>query len=114
MSTITIILIVLVAVLYAKWIIIVLSLPFMCANNRRRVSKNPIWKVLAIPAWALERLMRGGWERYVLFQIGTLPSLHIRKTIYKMLGAHVEDRVVFHFKTEIRAPHLLFVGGVRL
>ena len=111
MSAIEIVLLVLVALLYLKWIVMAISLPFMCANNKRRTSSNIIWKALCIPAWALERIMRGGWERYVLFQVATLPSLHIRKAIYKALGAHIDKNVVFHFKTEIRTPYLLSVGG---
>ena len=112
MSAIEIVLLVLVALLYIKWIVMAISLPFMCANNKRRTSSNIIWKALCIPAWALERIMRGGWERYVIFQLSQLPSMHVRKAAYKALGAHISERVVFYKGTEIRAPHKLIIGGV--
>ena len=115
MTTITTILLLAVLLLYLKWVLIVVTLPFMAMNGKRK--NNPgsrVWAVLSIPARVLERLMRGGWERYVLFQVSLIPSLHLRKAIYKFLGAHIAENVVFHFKTEIRAPHKLIVGGVRL
>ena len=37
MSAIEIVLLVLVALLYLKWIVMAISFPFMCANNKRRV-----------------------------------------------------------------------------
>ena len=55
--------------------------------------------------------MRGGWSRYMMFKIGVVPSLHFRKCIYKILGAKIGHDVVFHFKTEVRAPEHLIVGG---
>ena len=67
-------------------------------------------KLLVAPYWLWERLFRGGWGRYVIFQIGQLPSCHIRRLLYKMLGARVEKNAVFHFKTEIRDPWCLRVG----
>lgn len=55
--------------------------------------------------------MRGGWSRYMLFKVSVVPSMHFRKLIYKLLGAKVAHDVVFHFKTELRAPELLVIGG---
>lgn len=55
--------------------------------------------------------MNGGWQRYMLFQVGVVPSLHFRKWIYKCLGARIGNDVVFHFKTEVRAPERLVIGG---
>lgn len=55
--------------------------------------------------------MHGGWSRYMMFKIGVVPSIHFRKCIYKILGAKIEHDVVFHFKTEVRAPERLVVGG---
>ena len=100
-------------VVYAKWIIILLVLPFQCANGRFQNNKKDfLLKLFAAPYIIFERhVMRGGWERYMLFQVSTIPSCHIRKQLYKALGANISPRVVFHFKTEIRSPYKLKVGG---
>lgn len=112
MQTLVIVLAVAVALLYMKWIVIALTLPSMAAHSRYRKNRNNIvWKALAVPSALMERLMRGGWQRYVLFQIAWLPSLHARKAVYKALGATIAERVVFHVGTEIRAPQELRIGG---
>lgn len=54
--------------------------------------------------------MRNGWQRYMLFQVSMIPSLHIRKWIYRCLGAEIGENVVVHFQTEIRAPYNLKIG----
>lgn len=114
MEILIVVLAVAVLLLYLKWIVIIVMMPFMAAYGRYRNNRdNKLWKVLAIPAWGMEKVMRGGWERYLLFQVATIPSLHLRKAVYKALGAHISDRVVFHFKTEIRAPYGLKIGGVQ-
>lgn len=105
-----------VLVINVKWLIIALMLPFQSANAARRKKKNAgkdsfLLKVLSAPYIILERLMRGGWERYMMFQVGVLPSCHLRKFIYRILGACIAPRVVFHFKTEIREPSRLIVMG---
>ena len=106
-----------VCIVEIKWILMALIFPFQVADKKRaRVKKqtghkNIILYVLAAPYVIWERLMRGGWERYMLFQIGVIPSLHIRKWIYKCLGAQIGNKSVFHFKTEVRTPENLTVGG---
>lgn len=40
-----------------------------------------------------------------------MPSCHVRKWIYKGLGAHVGKNVVFHFRTELRSPWGLHIGN---
>ena len=105
----------LVALVYLKWIVIILILPFQCVYGQIlvRYDKNNlpfVLKVLVAPYWLWERLFRGGWGRYMISQVGTIPSCHIRKMLYKLIGAQVEKRVVFHYKTEIRYPWRLRVG----
>ena len=96
-----------------KWIIIAILFPFQCANGAYQTNKgNFLLRVLAAPYNKIEGIIfHGGWQRYMLFQVSVIPSCHIRKWIYKSLGANIGPRVVFHFKTEIRAPHKLTVGG---
>jgi len=95
-----------------KWIVIAVIFPFQGANSAFRKKNSYILKCLAIPYVVFENhIMKGGWERYMLFQVSTLPSNHVRKWIYIVLGASIGPRVVFHFKTEIRNPLRLHIGG---
>lgn len=112
MSSIELLLLTLVLLVYLKWILIAIIFPFQVVNGYRKKKecKNLLLKVLSAPYVLWERLFRNGWERYMLFQVSTIPSCHLRKWIYKAFGANIGSKVVFHFKTEIRAPHLLTVG----
>lgn len=47
----------------------------------------------------------------MLFQIGEVPSHHIRRWVYKALGAEIGKHVVFNFRTEIRDVKRLRVGA---
>ena len=106
-----------IALMNLKWLMIALVLPFQVAEKKRAKvkkltgQKNIILYALATPYVIWERLMRGGWERYMLFQVGVIPSLHVRKWFYQCLGAQIGKNVLFHFKTEVRAPENLIVGG---
>ena len=105
------ILILAVALLYAKWILCALLYPPLALwglyqNNRR----SKLLKALAVPAWCVERLLRFGGGRFLLFNISALPSVRLRCLLYKGLGAHIGSEAVFHFRTEIRAPWALRVG----
>ncbi len=106
-----------IALMNLKWLMIALVLPFQVAEKKRAKvkkltgHKNIILYAFAKPYVIWERLMRGGWERYMLFQVGVIPSLHVRKWFYKCLGAQIGKNVVIHFKTEVRAPENLIMGG---
>ena len=106
-----------VCIVEIKWILMALLFPFQVADKKRAKvkkltgHKNIILYVLAAPYVIWKRLMRGGWERYMLFQVGVIPSLHVRKWFYQCLGAQIGKNVVIHFKTEVRAPENLIVGG---
>lgn len=101
-----------------KWVLIAALFPFQIINVRRNKIKilrnrKVYWLyLLSAPYLIWERfIMHGGWQRYMLFQVGLIPSLHLRKWIYKCLGAQIEHDVRFHFKTEIRSPERLIVRG---
>lgn len=101
-----------------KWIAIILIFPSQVADVKRNRIKEETGKrvlllyVFAAPYVLLERhLMNDGWQRFMMYQIGLLPSLHLRKWIYKCLGVTIGHDVVIHFRTEIRAPRRLFIGG---
>ena len=73
-------------------------------------AKGLLAKIASGPYLVWEKIFRNGWQRWMLFQVGEIPSCHIRKWIYKSLGAAIGSNVVFHFRTELRAPHKLNVG----
>lgn len=52
--------------------------------------------------------IRGG--RFVLFQISTIPSVHLRIWLYKGLGVKMGKNVTIHFRTEVRCPERLTLG----
>ena len=106
------ILLLLVLLLYLKWILMLIFFPFqaICGQLMRRNWSLKKIAVFCAPYLAWEWLLRWGWQRYMLYQVSTLPSCHLRKFIYKALGASVGPKVVFHFRTEIRYPHCLTVG----
>lgn len=93
-----------------------LILPFQIMFNRCQKKQGKwqikiIFKILSVPYSIWERkVFRSGWERWMLFQIASLPSCHIRKWVYRLLGAEVDNNVVFHFGTEIRCPYRLSIG----
>ena len=103
MNTFTIILFGLVILLYLKWILIILVFPFQVIHGQILKkwgnSKNTpiLYKVLDKPYHSWEKIFRKGWQRYMLFQIGLVPSLHLRRFVYKALGAEIGKNVVFHF-----------------
>ena len=71
---------------------------------------NRFYKFLAVPAYCVERILRFGGGRFLIFNISTIPSNHLRRRLYKGLGAHIASKVIFHFRTEIRAPWSLHIG----
>lgn len=111
MKTWLIVLTVLAFLAYLKWILLIVLYPFQAAFYRYRKSGKMLWKILGTPFWLWERIMRGGWQRYSLYQMGLLPSVHLRRWLYKGLGAECGAHSVFHYRTEIRDPYLLKVGA---
>ncbi len=46
----------------------------------------------------------------MLFQISTIPSVHLRIWLYKGLGVKMGKNVTIHFRTEVRCPERLTLG----
>lgn len=112
MQTVIIVLSILIAILYLKWVLIIVVFPFQVAfGHQQKKPKSRLWRVLSWPyrQWNI-RLFRNGWQRYMLYQVGLIPSHHIRRFVYKALGAEIGKNVVFHFRTEVRCPHRLKIG----
>lgn len=81
---------------------------FWCLYQRHKTSI--FYKILAIPSYIFVRLLRSGGGRYVIYNISTIPSHHVRKLLYRGMGVNMEINVTIHFRTEIRSPHKLKIG----
>ena len=95
---------------FGKWILIGIILPFQSLYAKYKIKPTLITKVGAAPYAIWEKLFHGGWCRYMLFQVAHIPSLHIRRAIYKIIGCKMGKNNVFHFGTEIRCIHKLRMG----
>lgn len=97
--------------LYFGMIMRFLLYPVIAINNfRRKGHNNFCMKLLCAPYVLIDRFLLGGGERYLLYHISLIPSNHLRKYLYKGLGATIGKDVVLHFKTEMRAPERLIIG----
>ena len=105
-----IILLLLLILLYLKWIVIVLTFPWICLLFSYKKKKNMVKKLLAVPGMLLENITKGGLSRFIIINLGNIPSIGLRRVLYKMLGADIKSHVVIHYRTEIRAPYLLTIG----
>ena len=116
MQTIVIVLSILVGLLYLKWIMIAVIFPFQVVHGQiiKRWGNGkgtPLkYKLMKYPYKCWDKLFHNGWTRYMLFQVGMIPSHHIRRFIYKALGAEIGKRVVCHFRTELRGLQHLKIG----
>lgn len=117
METAIIILAILVTLLYLKWMLIIVVFPFQVVHGQvlKRWGDGkdiPLrYKIIKKPYRIWESFFRYGWQRYMLFQVGLVPSRHIRRFVYKALGAEIGKNVVFHFRTEIRGIYRLKIGA---
>ena len=100
----------LVVALYAKALCLVLLFLLHCLWTLYKSKGTFFFKILAIPCFIVERGLRFGGERYLIYNIGLLPSHHLRKWMYRALGANIGKNVVIHFQTEIREPLKLHIG----
>ena len=107
----------LLGLLYLKWVVMLLVFPFQVIYFRLRrkypgMQSAPFWaRCVCLPYKWWEKLFRKGWQRYMLYHIGLIPSHHLRRWVYRALGAEIGKDAVFHFRTEIRGIHKLKVGA---
>jgi acetyltransferase-like isoleucine patch superfamily enzyme len=102
---------VLVLLLYLRWVAIFLAFPWICLLFQYYKHKGMVRKVLAIPGAFLEKLTVEGVSRYIIIHIGYIPSVKLRLLLYQCLGVNVGKNVVVHYRTEIRAPYRLQLGS---
>lgn len=96
--------------LYAKWIFLAVTLPWACLFFQLRKHKSRICKFLPVSDFFFEITTKEGAWRYVIINIGHIPSIFIRLWLYRMLGVEAKSHVVIHYKTDIRAPYNLYIG----
>lgn len=96
--------------LYIKWLTVILMFPWICFLYQFKKHKSLTRKILAAPGLLLETITNEGASRFIIINIGYIPSVKLRMLLYNMLGVKAGKKVVFHYKTEIRAPFNLQVG----
>lgn len=96
--------------LYAKWIFFAATFPWACLFFQFRKHNNKIRKYLAVPDFLFELTTKEGAWRYIIINIGRIPSISLRLWFYRMLGVEAGRNVVIHYKTDIRAPYNLHIG----
>ena len=97
--------------LCGKWIFTIVYYPLMSLSAYgNRCNNVAARKAFTLPLRVCEHFLRFGGGRFVLFNISTLPSVHLRKWLYKGVGARLGKYVVIHFRTEMRAPEKLTIG----
>lgn len=111
MNTQTIISLILVSIVYAKWIIIIMLLPIQymytiyVRNNTSRITL-----LLSIPYRLLNKITKGGYELWALYTIGKVASHHFRDICLKMTGVKMGKKSVVYIGFKIRAPWNLKIG----
>ncbi len=106
-----VIMLILITILYLKWIFVfILYILEVLWGLYQKNKRNIFYKLIAIPSYCFIRILKGGGARFVIYNISLIPSLHLRRFLYKGLGVSIDKNVVFHFRTEIRAPHKLKLG----
>jgi len=98
-----------------KWMFIITTSISAGLYALYEMDKNKYKVVITLPYRALRKICRGGELRFAIYEIGTIPSHHVRKYFYKLMGANIGKNAVFHLKTKIRDPWRLQVGkGVQV
>lgn len=125
MSHLEITLLILVLLLYAKWIIFSLALfPAWLitkdAQRRHRIADSQAISSnkQQAPPTKLPFIVRFvgriayGYVRYMIFQTGWIPSHHVRNFIYcHIFLVKKASKAVIYWGAEIRAPHNLHIGS---
>ncbi len=110
-TTMIYILCALVALLYLKYVILTAFYIFSALDAIKHRHRNLLTRTIGVCYTILNSwIFRGGGKRALVIKIGTLPSVLLRRELYRGLGAKIGKNVVFHYKTEIREPQFLTVG----
>ena len=55
-------------------------------------------------------MTRGGLSRWMIIDVGRIPSVSVRRSLYRLLGAVIGSHAVIHYGSEIRCPKRLEIG----
>ena len=118
------VIIILLAVLYIKYVAFILSLPFIRlvqVRNRKISSKKESANVEQssertgnnsfVGKCIIIKRYINGYMRYACFQTGFIPSHHIRDFLYRHVWmVDMEELSIIYYGCEIRAPYNLHIG----
>jgi len=109
MNALIIILLVLVGLVYVKYVVVILMLPVWWLDGIYHKNKPKSSKLLAAPNYLIERFIGGGGGvyRYCIYKISVFPSIRLRKLIYRIMGAKIGKHCTLHIGTQIRSPYYL-------
>ncbi|MCF0195764.1 MAG: acyltransferase [Bacteroidaceae bacterium] len=111
MSKTTVLLVIIIALLSMKYVLLLLAVFTQWGENRHRKGKKGLFTWVAHRIYRIDfKLCMLGYERWALYHFGYIPSVHLRRLIYKLVGVKMGKRVIFHFKTELRDPYKLVLG----
>ena len=102
------IIIIVLVILNLKWIFFLFFLPFAWIDGHRGNSIAGKW--MASPYLLMEKMTRGGLSRWMIIDVGRIPSVSVRRSLYRLLGAVIGSHAVIHYGSEIRCPKRLEIG----
>ena len=102
------IIIIVLVILNLKWIFFLFFLPFAWIDGHRGNSIAGKW--MASPYLLMEKMTRGGLSRWMIIDVGRIPSVSVRRSFYRLLGAAIGSHAVIHYGSEIRCPKRLEIG----
>lgn len=124
MENVVILLLILVALLYVKWIVFVAMLPvirLVCMVLKKRLRQNSpptdvqciVNKRITLAKRTVENVKRYllGYMRYADFQVGHIPSHHIRNFLYRKFWlVDLSEKAIIYWGAEIRSSVQLHIG----
>lgn len=123
MANVVILLSILVALLYVKWIVFVIMLPMIrlvCMVQKKHLrqigpidSQNIERPNITIKEGLLGRMKRYllGYMRYADFQVGLIPSHRIRNFLYRKVWlVDLSEKAIIYWGAEIRSSVQLHIG----
>lgn len=109
-ETLLFILMLLVIILYIKWIFILLILPIQRMYSYYMHNRNVFTTIISIPYRIVNKIFNGGYELWSLYAIGLVPCHHFRDFCIKMAGVKMAKHSIVYIGFKIRSPWNLKIG----
>ena len=123
MENVVILLLILVALLYVKWIVFVAMLPviwLVCMVQKKHLQSTPpadLQYTVNEKNTLIKRMVENvkryllGYMRYADFQVGLIPSHHIRNFLYRKFWlVDLSEKAIIYWGAEIRSSVQLHIG----